>query len=83
MELRSDIYGNYVVSHVLEFGTEREKERIVIACIEDLIDLSLHKFGSNVVEKCLQHAPEPLKLDLLDRIVSVRPIAQEYNLPTN
>jgi mRNA-binding protein PUF3 len=63
-----------VVSHVLEFGTEGEKTRIIERVIDDLIEMSLHKYGSNVVEMCLLHAPESLQLQILDRIVSVTPL---------
>jgi len=51
--LRTDIYGNYVVSHILEFGEPQDKIRIIDEILDDLIELSMHKFGSNVVEKCL------------------------------
>lgn len=56
-ELRSDVYGNYVVSHVLEYGSLVDRSRIIDEILDDLVELSLHKFGSNVVEKCLMHAP--------------------------
>jgi len=52
-ELRTDIYGNYVVSHILEFGESQDKIKIIDEILDDLIELSMHKFGSNVVEKCL------------------------------
>jgi pumilio RNA-binding family len=34
----------------------------------------LHKFGSNVVEKCLEHSPQHKKELIVDRIVGV-PVA--------
>jgi hypothetical protein len=33
--------------------------------------LSLHKFGSNVVEKCLQFAPEDKRSEILNRFVAM------------
>ena len=39
-----------------------------------MIELSLHKFGSNVVEKCLLFAPPFSKFEIIDRIVCVPPM---------
>ena len=69
--MRTDVYGNYVVSHVLEFGCLADRHRIVEEILDDLVELSMHKFGSNVVEKCLMHAPEDLQSEVVDRLVSV------------
>jgi Pumilio-family RNA binding repeat len=55
-ELRTDVYGNYVISHMLEFGSFSDRDKIIDEIIDDLPELSLHKFGSNVVEKCLVHS---------------------------
>jgi pumilio RNA-binding family len=52
-ELRTDVYGNYVVSHVLEKGEKTYRVKITDEIIDDIVELSMHKFGSNVVEKCL------------------------------
>lgn len=47
------MYGNYVVSHVLEKGEKTYRVKITDEIIDDIVELSMHKFGSNVVEKCL------------------------------
>jgi len=52
-ELRTDVYGNYVISHVLEFGDPQDRLKITDEILDDIVELSMHKFGSNVVEKCL------------------------------
>lgn len=75
-ELRTDVYGNYVVSHVLEFGENSDRARIADEIIDDIVELSMHKYGSNVVEKCLQHLSADLKSQIVDRLVSV-PIAHQ------
>ena len=41
--------------HVLEKGTSEERERIVRKLSGHIVQLSLHKFASNVIEKCLEH----------------------------
>ncbi|ESQ54711.1 hypothetical protein EUTSA_v10024383mg [Eutrema salsugineum] len=53
--LSKDQYGNYVTQHVLEKGTSEERERIVRKLSGHIVQLSLHKFASNVIEKCLEH----------------------------
>ncbi|CAN8230506.1 unnamed protein product [Cochlearia groenlandica] len=53
--LSKDQYGNYVTQHVLEKGTSKERERIVTKLSGHIVQLSLHKFASNVIEKCLEH----------------------------
>lgn len=70
-ELRTDLYGNYVVSHVLEFGDYQDRSKIIEEIMDDLVELSLHKYGSNVVEKCLVHAPPEKQTHIVDRLVSV------------
>ena len=65
-------YGNYVITHILESGTDEERCTIIDEILDDIVKHSLHKFGSNVVEKCLQHAPNRRKHMILDRIVGVQ-----------
>jgi len=75
-ELRTDVYGNYVVSHVIEFGAIEYRTKIIDEIIDDIVELSMHKYGSNVVEKCLQHSSADRKSQIVDRLVSV-PIAHQ------
>lgn len=70
-ELRTHLYGNYVVSHVLEFGDLQDRSKIIDEILDDLVELSLHKFGSNVVEKCLLHSPTDRLPQIVDGLVSV------------
>ncbi|KAM3162691.1 PUM-HD domain-containing protein [Lachancea thermotolerans] len=57
-ELATDPFGNYVVQYILTKQTERSASeytnRIVNILKPKIIELSLHKFGSNVVEKVLR-----------------------------
>jgi pumilio RNA-binding family len=66
-----DEFGNYVLSHVLLCGTYGDKCYIIDKILDDIVQLSLHKFGSNVIEKCLEHAPDDKKEVLLDYIIGV------------
>jgi len=47
-------YGNYVVQHVLEYGTDVHRKLLVSACIESGIGfLAQHRIASNVIESAL------------------------------
>ena len=55
----TDQFGNYVVQHVMERGTARQRRAVVLATRGRVQELSCHKFASNVMEKCVQHcAPD-------------------------
>jgi len=53
--LARDQYGNYVIQHVLEHGHEAERKQIVASLAPEVVSMSMHKFASNVIEKCLAH----------------------------
>ncbi|XP_073392002.1 pumilio homolog 1, partial [Physcomitrium patens] len=53
--LAQDQYGNYVVQHVLEHGRDHERSEIITKLAGQIVQMSQHKFASNVVEKCLHH----------------------------
>lgn len=56
LDLTKDMYGNYVISHVLEHGKYSDKEFVINKMKRRVLTLSIHKFGSNVIEKCLIHS---------------------------
>ncbi|SCU93781.1 LADA_0G04874g1_1 [Lachancea dasiensis] len=57
-DLTTDPFGNYVVQYILTKQSERSEkeygERVVSSLKPKVIELSLHKFGSNVIEKALR-----------------------------
>ncbi|CAH9130113.1 unnamed protein product [Cuscuta epithymum] len=53
--LAQDQYGNYVTQHVLERGKAHERKHIISKLSGKVVQLSQHKYASNVVEKCLVH----------------------------
>lgn len=53
--LAQDQYGNYVTQHVLERGKQHERRRIIGKLCGRVVQLSQHKYASNVVEKCFEH----------------------------
>ena len=48
-----DQYGNYVIQHILENGTQEEKEPILEIVLGSVVQFSKHKFASNVIENVL------------------------------
>lgn len=68
--LTLDQFGNYVIQHILEHGRNVEdKNRIVKSIKGKVIELSNHKFASNVVEKCLQHGSEKDRKEIIDEFL--------------
>ena len=45
-----------------------DKTKIVQAVTGKVLHLSQHKFASNVVEKCVQHASRPERAVLIDEV---------------
>ncbi|GAB2291441.1 hypothetical protein Dimus_025696 [Dionaea muscipula] len=53
--LAQDQYGNYVTQHVLEKEKPNERSQIIKKLSGQIVQMSQHKFASNVVEKCLEY----------------------------
>ncbi|OAG31327.1 pumilio RNA-binding family [Nematocida displodere] len=51
--LVEDQYGNYVIQHILEKGTDAHKKKIIADLADKVAEHSTHKFASNVMEKCV------------------------------
>ena len=49
-----DAFGNYVVQYVLELGQVEASQAVIATLSGHFAELSLQKFSSNVVEKCLK-----------------------------
>ncbi|TIA22215.1 ARM repeat-containing protein [Aureobasidium pullulans] len=67
--LIGDSFGNYVAQHVVEFGFDPDRQRVLELVIKGLEGYSKHKFASNVVEKCLVFSANPWKTDVIGVIV--------------
>lgn len=63
-DLAQDQYGNYVTQHVLQRARPRERLQIIDKLAGKVVQLSQHKYASNVVEKCLEHG-DSVERDLL------------------
>merc|ERR1712070_2761 len=58
LELACDRYGNFVAQHVMQYGTEEDRKAISKVVQANVVNMSLQKFASNTVEKCLTLAPK-------------------------
>ncbi|KAJ9548264.1 hypothetical protein OSB04_020807 [Centaurea solstitialis] len=67
--LAQDQYGNYVTQHVLKRGKPEERSQIVHKLAGHVVQLSQHKFASNVIEKCLEYGDSTARSILMKRLL--------------
>ncbi|VDP67345.1 unnamed protein product [Schistosoma mattheei] len=67
--LVKDQYGNYVIQHVLEHGSNEDKSRIIQSLRGRVCALSSHKFASNVMEKAIANAVPSERAVLIEEIL--------------
>lgn len=67
--LVKDQYGNYVIQHVLEHGKTEDKSRIIELIKGRVVELSIHKFASNVVEKAVANATRIERQALINEVL--------------
>lgn len=69
MKLMQDPYGNYVVQYVLDSCTAEEAYGVIVKPLGNIFELSVQKFSSNVIEKCLEKAPERVRQSYIHEII--------------
>jgi hypothetical protein len=69
LELCKNEFGSYVARHILEFGLQRQKQKVVNAIRSDLIRLSQDRFGSHAVEAALRHASQEDQLGMTKQLL--------------
>ncbi|KAI8841027.1 armadillo-type protein [Chytriomyces cf. hyalinus JEL632] len=73
INLIQDQYGNYVIQHVLERGKPGDKALITSKVRGQVLQMSKHKFASNVVEKCVAFGSKQDRQMLIEEVIAVRP----------
>lgn len=58
-----------LVQHVLEKGKPHERSQIISKLAGQVVQMSQHKFASNVIEKCLEHGDSAERKLLIEEIV--------------
>jgi len=64
-------FGNYVVQHVLEYGTLNQRSAVVDALIHGgVMQLAMHRVASNVIERALVQSTAEARRALVGQLVS-------------
>lgn len=72
-QLVQDQYGNYVIQHILEHGEAKDKALVISKVKGHVLQLSKHKFASNVVEKCVAYGNPQDRQELIEEVLLTRP----------
>lgn len=70
LTLVQDPYGNYVVQYVLELGDAEFSDKLIRQFIGHIASLSVQKYSSNVMEKCIRVAEEETRRDLIEEMIN-------------
>ncbi|KAI8094593.1 armadillo-type protein [Thamnidium elegans] len=70
LPLVQDPFGNYVVQYVLELGDAKYSDNLIRRFIDPIRELSVQKFSSNVIEKCIRVAERDTKRLLIAGITN-------------
>ncbi|KNA13930.1 hypothetical protein SOVF_112030 [Spinacia oleracea] len=68
--LAHDPYGNYVTQHVMEMGKPYQRSQIIHKLTGRFVQLSQHKFASNVVEKCIIYGNDSERDLIIEEIIT-------------
>lgn len=68
-DLVKDQFGNYVVQHVISHGEQNQRDIVMQAILPEIARWSQHKYASNVVESCLDHATKEEISQIVDFIL--------------
>lgn len=71
IELVQDPYGNYAVQEIMNKWPEQNFEPLIAKVKSKVAQLSIQKFSSNVVEKCLQMSDVEQRNDIIIHIANV------------
>ena len=52
--LIQDVFGNYVIQKLLEFGTTSQRATLIHQLIGHMVELSMHMYGCRVVQKAIE-----------------------------
>jgi len=73
-QLAQHPFGNFVVKHILEYGTPEQVQRIINTLCADAGFFAKHKIANYVVQAALMHAQRR------DRVKLVRALAPDHQL---
>ena len=76
-ELAINQFGNYVVQHSLQYGSEKYKKQILRELATEITSLATHKFASNVIEKCMAYCGREEKKIMIDKMLGKRSVSSD------
>ncbi|KAH0794674.1 Pumilio-family RNA binding repeat containing protein [Histomonas meleagridis] len=62
-------YGNYVVQNILESGKREYVSALIKAFKGHFYEFSMHKFASNVIEKCIRGATKDEQYQIFEEVI--------------
>ena len=65
-----DPFANYVIQYVLRLKIKKVCHEVGIQLLGSLLSLSLEKFSSNVIEKCLEATSDEIRYKMVAEISS-------------
>lgn len=68
--LVQDPFGNYVIQYILDLNDARFSEPLIRTFIGNVCSLSVQKFSSNVVEKCIRVADPEIRKVLVTEVLN-------------
>ncbi|KAG6814436.1 hypothetical protein H0H92_007439 [Tricholoma furcatifolium] len=70
LTLVQDPYGNYVVQYILDLNDSRFSDAVIRQFTGNVCALSVQKFSSNVIEKCIRVAEHGTRKMLIDELLN-------------
>lgn len=70
LTLVQDPFGNYVVQYILDLNDARFTEAVIRQFIGNVCLLSVQKFSSNVIEKCIRVSPDSVRRLLVEELLN-------------
>jgi ectoine hydroxylase-related dioxygenase (phytanoyl-CoA dioxygenase family) len=70
-DLAMNQYGNYVVQNILETGPDEDVTRLIRRFVGRFYQFSMHKFASNVIEKCIRRASDVERQGIFTEIIGI------------
>ncbi|KAF9015412.1 ARM repeat-containing protein [Cyathus striatus] len=70
LTLVQDPYGNYVVQYILDLNDNRFSDAVIRQFAGNVCALSVQKFSSNVIEKCIRVAEHSTRKMLIDELLN-------------
>lgn len=75
-QLTANQYGNYVIQNIIDDGNEEQVAELIKSYKGYYYSFSIHKFASNVIERCIRRANQALREFIFADIIGVE---ENYN----